>query len=75
MKLLLLLSLLLPIFGAVLLLLFQGATRQRTARWIALGTAVATLLVSLALLNAYRPLVGVMMPDNSPVQTRRKPAV
>jgi NADH-quinone oxidoreductase subunit M len=53
---LLIVAFVLPLAVAVLLLVFRGTTVRCSARWIALGAAVATLLVSMALVHEYRAL-------------------
>jgi NADH-quinone oxidoreductase subunit M len=45
-----------PVSAALLLLLFRGSLLPHTARWIALGGALAAVLASLALLQAYQTL-------------------
>ncbi|MEX2285816.1 MAG: hypothetical protein WD648_01925 [Planctomycetaceae bacterium] len=56
MKALLLLSLVLPGAAAVLLMVLRGSIRRGTARWIALGASVATLLVVMGLVREFRAL-------------------
>ncbi len=53
---LLILCLTLPIAAALLLMLFHDSVAPQTARWIALGGSLLTLLVSLALVDQYRKL-------------------
>ncbi len=65
----------LPLITAVLLLVFRGASVHRGARWAALGSTAATLLVSLALANSFRALpppqaTGAAAAAVSPVQPR-----
>ena len=46
-------TILLPLAGVVLLLLGGGSLRDDAARWITLGTTVATFIVSLAILGRF----------------------
>lgn len=55
---LLLLVLAIPVAAAGLLLAFRHSMSSHTPRWIALAAAVATLLVSLAILEEFRALPG-----------------
>lgn len=59
-----------PAATAALLLLFRGTSSQSMSRWLALGGAVATLLVSLALVSQYRDAIGPDSISQSPVQPR-----
>jgi NADH-quinone oxidoreductase subunit M len=67
--------LLIPVGAASLLMLLAGATRQGVARWVGLGSTVATLLVACLLANGYRSMLSASAPGAArgsapPVQFR-----
>jgi NADH-quinone oxidoreductase subunit M len=71
--------LLIPIAAASLLMLFAGAARQGVARWVGLGSTVATLLVACLLARGYCEIALAPAADattsrsalNPPVQFRQ----
>lgn len=64
---LLFLCLALPLLTAFALMLFRSSLTVSTSRWIALGGAILTLIVSLQLANGYNHLPRATF-DGSPIQ-------
>ena len=70
MNVLLLLLLAIPLGGAVLLKVFRTSMVARTSRWIALGATLASLCMSLGLVNQFRELPLPQSSANRPIEPR-----